>query len=382
MITLQNPGLIDLDAIRIMGVNVKETDSPIGYFGTGLKFAIATLLRTGHRVTLWRGEERFDFSAQQVEIRGKAFQTVYMGVEKLAFTTDLGRNWEVWMAFRELYSNMLDEGGTAKRGRAEPSADQTIFEIRGEAFERAYECRDEIFLNKVEISRNSNVSVYETSSPTIFYRNVRVSKLSKPSFFTYNLESEVQLTEDRTMMYTWQIDTAIASWLKRGASEAQLMKLIEEASNEYFERNCYITDSNPSETFKNILIREINNPRLPKSWSSMAKQFKEDAEGQAFEPFELSDRQREKLDRALALCKDLSANLAPEEIKFVRSLGNDVLGLCDKRQIYIAETTFDWGISTLAATIYEEWLHRDHDLVDESRAMQNFLFQKLISLVE
>ena len=32
---------IDLNAIAIMGVSVKTGDNPIGYFGTGLKFAIA-----------------------------------------------------------------------------------------------------------------------------------------------------------------------------------------------------------------------------------------------------------------------------------------------------------------------------------------------------
>ena len=47
---------IDLNAIAIMGVSVKTGDNPIGYFGTGLKFAIATLLRTAHKVTLTRSK--------------------------------------------------------------------------------------------------------------------------------------------------------------------------------------------------------------------------------------------------------------------------------------------------------------------------------------
>ena len=52
-----NAGLIDLDVIRIMGVSVKTKDNPIGYFGTGLKFALSTLLRSGHKVTLLRDIE-------------------------------------------------------------------------------------------------------------------------------------------------------------------------------------------------------------------------------------------------------------------------------------------------------------------------------------
>ena len=58
MIIFENKGLIDVHAISIMGVSVKEEGS-IGYFGTGLKYAIATLLREGQKITIWRGKEPF-----------------------------------------------------------------------------------------------------------------------------------------------------------------------------------------------------------------------------------------------------------------------------------------------------------------------------------
>lgn len=68
-IYFSNRGLIDLDVIRTMGVNVKENDNPIGHFGTGLKFAIATLLRTGHKVDLYRGDEKISFGCVPKVIR-------------------------------------------------------------------------------------------------------------------------------------------------------------------------------------------------------------------------------------------------------------------------------------------------------------------------
>ena len=49
MIIFQNKGLIDVHAISIMGVSVKE-DNSIGFFGTGLKYAIAVLLREGIKI--------------------------------------------------------------------------------------------------------------------------------------------------------------------------------------------------------------------------------------------------------------------------------------------------------------------------------------------
>jgi len=45
MITFENDGEIDLRAISQFGINVKTGDSPIGFFGTGLKYALAVLMR-------------------------------------------------------------------------------------------------------------------------------------------------------------------------------------------------------------------------------------------------------------------------------------------------------------------------------------------------
>ena len=92
MIVFQNPGLIDIDAITTMGVSVKDGDSPIGYFGTGLKFAIATLLRNECSVTIYRGDEALCFTAEAIEVRGEAFERVCMNGQSLGFTTMLGRS--------------------------------------------------------------------------------------------------------------------------------------------------------------------------------------------------------------------------------------------------------------------------------------------------
>src|SRR5882724_11960473 len=111
MIVFQNPGLIDLDAALVMGVNAKLGESPIGFFGTGLKYAMATLLRNNCRFRIFRGVEEFQITTQKLSFRDKNFDLVWLNGSKLGFTTDLGRNWKPWQAYRELYSNAKDEGG-------------------------------------------------------------------------------------------------------------------------------------------------------------------------------------------------------------------------------------------------------------------------------
>ena len=44
-VAFRTPGLIPIEAFTSTGVNVKIHDNPIGHFGTGLKYAVAVLLR-------------------------------------------------------------------------------------------------------------------------------------------------------------------------------------------------------------------------------------------------------------------------------------------------------------------------------------------------
>lgn len=113
MIVFETNGEIDVAAITTFGVSVKVGDNPIGMFGTGLKYGVAVLLRTGHRVTGFIGEEPIEFSTRRQLIRGRAFEVVELRrgdgqPESAGFTTDLGKTWQVWMAYRELYCNARD----------------------------------------------------------------------------------------------------------------------------------------------------------------------------------------------------------------------------------------------------------------------------------
>src|ERR1700761_673266 len=111
-VVFENPGEIDPLAIRTFGVSVKEGDNPIGFFGTGLKYALSILLRTGHHISIQAGERTLTFATKEAAIRNQPFNLITMDGEPLGFTDAVGKTWEVWMAYRELYCNCKDEGGT------------------------------------------------------------------------------------------------------------------------------------------------------------------------------------------------------------------------------------------------------------------------------
>lgn len=116
------PGLLDTRSFTVMGMSAKPgTTTPIGQFGTGLKYSIAGLLRSGATVDIWVGREHWQFATETEDFRGSSFTRIYAWVRSwgglrrrrvlLPFTTQLGPHWTWWMWLRELRSNTMDESG-------------------------------------------------------------------------------------------------------------------------------------------------------------------------------------------------------------------------------------------------------------------------------
>ena len=70
MITFHSPTVLPIEAATTMGVSVKESDNAIGKFGTGLKYAIAGVLRLGGSIAMTIAGTRYEFTAVPTDIRG------------------------------------------------------------------------------------------------------------------------------------------------------------------------------------------------------------------------------------------------------------------------------------------------------------------------
>lgn len=204
-ILFQNDGELDPRLMTTLGTNVKESANPIGYFGTGLKYAISTLLRCEQEIIVYSGEDKYEFQVQPVEIRGKLFGIIQYAKNggdwiEMNITTEVGKNWELWMAFRELYTNALDEGGYALDDEPVPIPGTTVVTVNGERFRDVYETRWSYFINPARrpIYRDNNVEIYEGSNNRVFCKGVAVHKPHKALTFTYNVLANCALTEDRT----------------------------------------------------------------------------------------------------------------------------------------------------------------------------------------
>lgn len=380
-----NDGLIDPLAIATFGVNAKVTDNPIGFFGTGLKYAIAVLLRHGHEITIWRGTERLDFAVANHESRGKTFGIVTMNGQPLGFTTDLGKQWEMWQALRELWCNCADENGEAFDGHIySPEDGKTGIVVRGAEFAKAFKGRSEYILSTQPIHVLHGVEIHPGRSRTIFYRGIAVGRLpeNKAPLYTYNITRYITLTEDRTVRYPHTIDEAIAEAYQKTDS-ADLIEAAVRAPEGTLERQIDygFHGIKPSEAFVETVNRvsRTHSRDMNRTAGSHAASY---TPLPPIRDYTLSPIEREQFGKAKAFLLGIGYDIETYPVRFVEKLGTGVLGTASGGEIEISRDAFVAGTKQLAITLLEEFIHLKHGVDDETRAMQEVILHELVTLGE
>lgn len=301
-LVFKTPGTIDVRAFTTMGVNAKPcTDCPIGYFGTGLKYAVAVLTRVGATVLVSSDEDTYAFETRPMDFRGAEFEQIVMKrrkwtggpgwrwkrAQRLPYTTQYGRNWEVWMAFRELYSNTLDEGGEVYEVDDEEAeaflagndtiSPTTFIVVSGcEDFYAAYLDRDNIFLRKQDMKVIGGVAgqleVLEGQADRLYYQGMRAKDIGKKTLHTYNFLSAQALTEDRQLAHEWQVRSLLANAVAQNDDEELIRSIVtapEENWEHGLEPSSWIT---PSRAFHNVMV-QIGAGRGGLGWSGYYRQY-------------------------------------------------------------------------------------------------------------
>lgn len=393
MIIFENPGEIDVTAITTFGVSVKENENPIGYFGTGLKYAIAILLREGCKITIRAGSDDYEFGIQTDLVRGKSFDFVTMAANggdpaKVGFTTDVGKNWKLWQAYRELYCNARDESGDAYRSleAPDPMPNGTQILVTGERFELIHIERWKYFTDGEPDYEFGGIQIQRKASTAYFFRGVRVLDLPRGAMLTYNDTQSLELTEDRSAKDGWWgVHHRMISAIKQ-STDGQLLRDVLTAPEGLLEHafDFHGWGAPPSDQFLRTvgeLVRED-----AKHLNETAKRVWKDDQPTVFNPIEtvLTDVQQQTLARALVFCGKIGFTIdGAYPIRVVESLGPNTLGMARDETIYLAEKNFhQGGAKQIAATLIEEFVHLRHGHKDLTRELQNYLLERMVSLGE
>lgn len=381
-VSFQNDGLIDPRCITTIGVSVKEGENPIGFFGTGLKYAIAIILRHGGDVTIWRGLEPLRFTHTAAEIRGASFDIVCLNGSELGFTTELGKNWKMWQAMRELYCNTQDEGGVSKFEITAPKDGTTTIHVSSEEFAECFKNIGQYFKFGAPLMAGQIVNFHDQPSTSMFYRSVKVADHHFKFRFTPDFVEKIDLTEDRTIADMYSAVRVLAKSILMCADEGFIEDWLT-SSKDYAE---HIVDLDwalitPSEQFLSVANRIAADPSRTLN-STVRTVLRRYAPRPDWEAATLLPHEREALKAAIAFCHAIGYRVDEYPIKTVESLGSGILGLADPkgREIFLSRQALQAGDNTLAGTLIEEWAHIKHGHDDCSRPMQNFLLDSMVRL--
>jgi len=268
------PTKISFLDISSMGDSSKRGDlTKIGTFDSGFKYCIALLMRdlVDMQVSVkndFELEECFTFGTKNVgdDLTGKSKELITI-TDKFGKTTvtgfakALGFNWEIWMALRELWSNMLDEGGYVIEGELLEDIEYgTVITLNFNESNRFCNIwqnrhlyinqKDFIFdLGSVKILENPDNILRIYKNNILVYEDISVS-----SQFAYNI-SFGEIDERRVLSNVSSVKDEIASKFLRSEDENFIREIIKRnfiVPKEDFLYSPYLYLSGTSDTINKV----------------------------------------------------------------------------------------------------------------------------------
>jgi hypothetical protein len=219
-----NQGEIDVNALFLLGASTKEGQDKIGFFGSGNKYAMATLLRNGIPFYIFSGEKEIAISTQEVSFGGQQFQQILVNGVTTSFTTRMGPTWKVWFALREFICNAKDEGdyGIDEAASLSPCAGTTqIFVEMTDEVRDVYEhlslyIRTDELVEVETVSGNygkvTALRHTDNEEYVAMRKGIRVNEENAlKSIFIYDFDT-LSINESRVYQYSWEITERIAQF--------------------------------------------------------------------------------------------------------------------------------------------------------------------------
>jgi len=407
---------IDEAFIFTMGASVKVSNNPIGFFGTGLKYAIAVTLRLNGEFTIKTQDKRYNFYKREEMLRGSPIEMIYCdvyGAEGVAFTTlrcpmtaDYGKTWEPWMVLRELYSNTMDEDGEVIEGEymlrkpvltgagvgySEVPKEYTLITVDCCEVHAEWNVRNMYFLNKARtpIWKNDQLEVYAGRSTGVFYRGINVTSTFMPSELTYNLIGSCHLSEDRTLD-SYLVGRVIINNITTCEDEGVLSTFFSAVCKKNSRENSityYAHDHGSAEYMTALIEASKTHPdEMPNALFCVAQEHLRDIEPKKmYKEYEPTTEEGIRLRHCIRTLERANMNFNRYEV----ILSNDVAGMGIinfRHRIIFLNPKYtvqhaDWKRATIE-TLIEEYVHSVDEAADRSRQMQESYNRVIYNLIK
>ena len=405
---------IQIEALTLVGASTKRfDDSKIGQFGTGNKFALAYLLRNGYKLRIFSGEKEFEITTVEKALRDVIYDVIVIAGQETSITTQMGKDWNLWQALREIYCNAMDEGCEEIRYQHDvtPKEGETHFYIKktDEIDEFFFKNFDWFFskYKKVLFENKYGQVLEKTGEKACIYRKgVCCHETDYPSLYDYNF-FDVTINEDRMLRYSWELSRYIYRLLLACDNE-EIIKNILMNNHNMLEAvcDCSIDSLEVSGTFidvvktlklvpwnmygylqpeERIQFATISSYLFDKlkpylSNDNLGNNFKPYVNG-IYRDYEPSEDEQTILEGAVQWFRNVDFHI-PYLIKTAIFERKDTLGSVSQDSILISETCISEGIDCVVKTIMEEFIHIKYGCSDETRTFQNSIINEFFSYMK
>ena len=424
-------GEIDPLAFTLMGGTTKRGDTDkIGMFGSGLKYAISSLMRNKIDFTVFSGENKLNFTVRSTKFREDEFDVIYLNGKETSLTTLMGgTDWDTAFApLREIYSNALDEDETSRieweQGTMFGYAGFTTFYIEGtDQVRDFFQNKEHYFLqgNPNVLTSNYAGSIYPTKNGKvrIFRKGILAYESDhQNAVFMYNSD-EFQINESRVIKNRWNMERIVAGIWKTCENYITLtgfMMHLHESNHGSFERDLDFDSFGHN-------FKDHGHPKYSSAWRRYISEHKfvawehldmfsdEEKQGRLCLKFDLIKdllKEFESMDVLGITADSMHDNEfcsvvknPPEQlinkvidaftilretdykrriietapVEYVNFNKKSVLGRAKGGKIQLSVKLEDWDVSKIARIIIEETEHLKTELEDETREFQDHLFQ-------
>jgi hypothetical protein len=402
----------------LLGASTKRNDSgKIGFFGSGNKYAIATLIKHGIKFYIFSGDKKIDIATEDIVFRDMTFKKILIDGQATSLTTDMGPLWEPWMAVREWVSNSIDEGAYNVVAGTENVAGR-------EGYTRFFVEHDPSISEMIEnwnsyftfdredaITQNADGKIFpqidENNNIVLYRKGIRVFfDTGMTSLYQYDLTSYV-INESRLIDSVHKAECQTCMFLSKTSDVSVARKILAKAFIEdHWEArlpwrwgcsslnstwrtaidNHVIIVDNVSGYFMDIqqskpcyIVSIEMATQIKRSFSDVKIYGMDDAgETVGIKQVVPSAKQQFLLKECVKFCEDTQYNIG-YPIEIVEFDDMAVLGRAFEGKILLASRLFEEGKKEIVRTLIEENEHLKTGLKDCSRAFQNHLFNLFLT---